>query len=54
MEYALRVEWKPGGFALDGEVRGSTVCIYSKDAEEAVRTLKHEFLDYCELGHRVL
>ena len=47
MGYGLRVEWKPGGSeTLDGEVKGSTICIYSKDADEAVRALKHEFLDH--------
>ncbi|MEM3018835.1 MAG: hypothetical protein QXO92_01140, partial [Candidatus Bathyarchaeia archaeon] len=32
--------------SLEGEVRGSTVYVYSKDREKALETLRHEFLDF--------
>jgi len=53
MDLDLTVAWVPGhvrrsvdGIALSGEVRGSTIIIYEEDEAEALKTLKHEFLDY--------
>jgi hypothetical protein len=55
----LRVVWKPGrvrrsaeGVALSGEVQGSTIIIYEEDEAEALKALKHEFLDYV-ISHEV-
>ena len=45
---SLKVEWIPNGSReVHGEVGGSTIYIYDEGLEEAVRTLKHEFIDYC-------
>ena len=44
---SLKVKWIPNGSRdAHGEVRGDAVYIYDEGVEEAVRTLKHEFLDY--------
>jgi len=55
----LRVIWKPShircsveGRELSGEVQGSTIIIYEEDEAEALRALKHEFLDYV-ISHEV-
>jgi hypothetical protein len=55
----LRVVWKPNhirrsaeGVALSGEVQGSTIIIYEEDEAEALKALKHEFLDYV-ISHEV-
>jgi hypothetical protein len=43
----LSVCWKPNPAApVLGEVIGHTVFLYDSDIEEAVGTLRHEFLDY--------
>jgi hypothetical protein len=43
MGYELRMVWLPNnGSELSGEVKGETIFIY----EEALETLKHEFLEY--------
>ena len=45
---SLKVEWVPNGSReVHGEVRGDVIYVYDEDVEEAVRTLKHEFVDYC-------
>lgn len=47
ISYELKVVWDPnsnGG--LSGEVKGETILIYDEDAREALKTLRHEFLDY--------
>ena len=45
---SLKVNWIPNGSReIQGEVRGSMIYIYDEGLKEAVRTLKHEFIDYC-------
>lgn len=45
---SLKVDWIPDGSReVHGEVRGDIIYIYDRSVEEAVRTLKHEFIDYC-------
>ena len=45
--YDLKVKWMPNaGSKLSGEVRGAVIYVYEKDEGEAVRTLKHEFIDH--------
>ncbi|MEM2191684.1 MAG: hypothetical protein QXW77_02980 [Candidatus Hadarchaeales archaeon] len=45
--YELRVVWNPdGNNRLSGRVDGNTIYIFDEKIEEAVKTLKHEFLDY--------
>ena len=45
--FGLKVMWLPGfSETLSGEVNGDTIYIYETDEEEAIKTLKHEFLDY--------
>lgn len=47
MGYELDVKWIPkGSEKLSGEVKADLIFIYDEDEEEAIRTLKHEFLDY--------
>ena len=47
MGYDLKVVWVPDGNGrLCGEVKEETVFIYEKDLSKALKTLKHEFLDY--------
>ena len=49
--YHLKVRWEPRRESpVEGEVKDNTVLIYSQSLDEAVRTLRHEFLDalYCE------
>ena len=47
MSYELTVKWLPGSSEkLSGEVKGDIIYIYETDEEEAMKTLKHEFLDY--------
>jgi hypothetical protein len=47
MAYELKVIWIPNGSEkLSGEVRGETIFIYEKNEETAVKTLKHEMIDY--------
>lgn len=46
-EEALTVRWKPQSHSkISGEVVGETVYVYERDKQEAINTLKHEFLDY--------
>ena len=43
----LEVCWHPNESSdRHGEVKGNLIRIYDSDEEEAVRTLRHEFLDY--------
>lgn len=45
--YELKVVWNPDGNShLSGKVDGGTIYIFDEKIEEAVKTLKHEFLDY--------
>jgi hypothetical protein len=55
----LTVVWIPGrvrrsveGGTLSGEVQGTTVLIYEEDEAEALKTVKHEFLDYV-ISHEI-
>ena len=48
----LKLKWIPrksfskSGKELSGEVRGKVVYIYERDCEEAIKTLRHELVDY--------
>ena len=50
----LSVKWLPDGEAkspidgrsISGQVSGKTIMIYDKDGDEALSTLKHEFIEY--------
>jgi len=43
----LKVVWAPDpSNHLSGEVKNGVVYVYEEDLEEAVRTLKHELIDY--------
>ena len=43
----LSVKWMPDPTkSLSGEVKDKTICIYEFDANDAVKVLKHEVLDY--------
>jgi hypothetical protein len=45
--HILEVKWVPNDEStLAGEVRGNIVHIYESDCENAVKTLKHEVVDY--------
>lgn len=47
MGYGLKVVWVPSdNVGLCGEVKAETIFIYDKDLSKALKTLKHEFLDY--------
>lgn len=47
MGYELEVKWLPNpDQKLSGEVKGSRIYIYEEDEAKALRTLKHEFLDF--------
>ena len=47
MGYELGVKWVPrGSEKLAGEVKADLIFIYDEDEEQAIRTLKHEFIDY--------
>lgn len=42
----LKVQWEPRTASdLDGEVKGSTIFIYTTDLKSAKTTLRHEFLE---------
>ena len=44
---SLRVIWSPDPHSVrHGEVKGSTILVYDEDPEDALRTLRHEFLDH--------
>lgn len=48
----LKLEWTPGrvrhfdGRRLSGEVLGEVIHIYEESEQKALRTLKHEFIEY--------
>jgi len=49
----LSLKWLPGrvkhdgsGKRISGEVASSTVLIYDEDVKDALRTLRHELIDY--------
>jgi hypothetical protein len=45
--YELSVKWVPNSNdRLSGEVKGDCIYIYEQNSNEAIETLKHEFLDY--------
>ena len=45
---SLKVEWVPNrNRDAHGEVRGDVIYVYDEGLQEAVQTLKHEFIDYC-------
>lgn len=45
--FGLKVHWLPSASeTLSGEVKGTTIYIYEEDETEAMKTLKHEFIDY--------
>lgn len=50
--YELKVVWLPGHIKhlqnkeLAGEVIGNTIYIYESNEENAINTMKHEFMDY--------
>ena len=47
MGYELKVVWIPGNDSkLAGEVKGNEILIYDETEDEALETLRHEFLDY--------
>jgi len=46
--FELKVVWEPStDRVLSGEVKNNSVFVYEVDEEKAVKTLRHEFLDYC-------
>jgi hypothetical protein len=45
--YELKVVWLPNySSKLSGEVKNGTIYIYESNENEAVKTLRHEFIDY--------
>jgi hypothetical protein len=44
--YHLKVKWIPNNGKLSGEVKGDCIYIYEEQEEQALETLRHEFLDY--------
>lgn len=43
----LKLVWDPDHVSnLEGEVKGRTIYVYSRSMRAAVKTLRHEFLDY--------
>jgi hypothetical protein len=45
--YELKVVWSPNNSGnLAGEVKGETIYVYDENEKEALKTLRHEFLDY--------
>jgi hypothetical protein len=47
LDFGLKVVWAPDpSNHLSGEVRNGVVYVYEEDLEGAVRTLKHELIDY--------
>lgn len=47
LDGGLAVRWEPDpGSEKHGEVRRSVIVVHDGDPEEAIRTLRHEFLDY--------
>jgi len=47
LDLDLKVVYTPNADkALSGEVKGSGILIYESDEEEALKTLRHEVIDY--------
>lgn len=47
MGHELKLKWIPNGNEkLSGEVKGDVIYVYDEDEQEALETLRHEFLDY--------
>jgi hypothetical protein len=45
--YELSVKWCPNSFSnLSGKVESGMIFIFEENAEKALDTLKHEFIDY--------
>jgi hypothetical protein len=45
--YELRVFWVPDSNSkCSGEVRGTCIYLYNEDENDALETLKHEFIDW--------
>jgi len=45
--YELKLVWSPNpNSSLEGEVKGQVMYIYSGNLRAALKTLRHEFLDY--------
>ena len=45
--YELKVVWLPSyDSKLSGEVKNGTIYIYEPKEDEAIKTLRHEFIDY--------
>jgi hypothetical protein len=45
--HELKVVWTPKKDSdLDGEVKGNIIHLYSESSEQALKTLRHEFLDF--------
>ena len=43
----LKLVWEPDHVSsLEGEVKGQTIYVYSRGMQAALKTLRHEFLDY--------
>ncbi len=43
----LGLAWVPRiDYAKEGEVVGKTIFVYSQDPSQAIKTLRHEFVDY--------
>lgn len=43
----LELSWHPDeGSDRHGEVKGNTIKVYDSDGEEALKTLRHEFIDH--------
>jgi len=46
--HELSVRWVPNrGFDKHGEVRDKVIYVYDVGLDEALETLRHEFIDYC-------
>jgi len=53
-EEALTVRWTPRSHGnISGEVVGNTVYVYDENTQEAINTLKHEYLD-CLLTRKMV
>jgi hypothetical protein len=47
MRYELKVVWLPNGNTnLSEKVNGETIYVCEENLDKAIKTLKHEFLDY--------
>jgi len=47
MGYELEVRWIPNPYSkLSGEVKDGKLIVYEEDPEDALVTLRHEFIDY--------